>query len=482
MPRPPLRSPFSVLALALAQTLFFAGSGAWAQDTAPDTGQNTGQNTDQNTSRGPAPNVDRAIAEIAAREGELPLDELRTFADVFNQIRIGYVEEINDSELLEFAIQGMLNGLDPHSVYLSDDAFAALQTSTTGEFSGLGLEVGLDNGFVKVIAPIDGSPAAEAGMMSGDVILKIDDQVVKGMTLNEAVDMMRGPKGSEIVLSIGRQGETKPFDLTLVRDVIKVASVRERWLEPGYAYLRISQFQQNSGADVRAALERLQEEAPIKGIVLDLRNNPGGVLGASVDVAGLFLEGGTVVYTEGRLDNAERSYDATSVDMTDGAPIVVLINGGSASASEIVAGALQDHSRAVIMGTQSFGKGSVQTVLPISETRAVKLTTALYYTPDGRSIQAEGIQPDVLVDRARVETFAETGRLSEKDLAGHLDNGDEKAEVDEESSRNLITSDNQLYEALTLLKGINILSPRRAPLPPAQPAQQTAAADPVTDR
>ena len=472
MPRPPLRSPFPVLALALAQTLFFAGSGAWAQDTAPDTGQNTGQNTDQNTSRGPAPNVDRAIAEIAAREGELPLDELRTFADVFNQIRIGYVEEINDSELLEFAIRGMLNGLDPHSVYLSDDAFAALQTSTTGEFSGLGLEVGLDNGFVKVIAPIDGSPAAEAGMMSGDVILKIDDQVVKGMTLNEAVDMMRGPKGSEIVLSIGRQGETKPFDLTLVRDVIKVASVRERWLEPGYAYLRISQFQQNSGADVRAALERLQEEAPIKGIVLDLRNNPGGVLSAAADVSDAFIDEGKLVYTQGRIANSDFEFNAKPGDIMNGSPVVVLINGGSASASEIVAGALQDHKRAVVMGSKSFGKGSVQTIQELRSGGAVKITTARYFTPSGRSIQGEGITPDIILDHYDIKDSKDDDkslRIKESDLSGSISNptksqeaikkAEEEGTKDEEKDEKIKASDDfQLFEALLLLKGLNILN------------------------
>ena len=408
--------------------------------------------------------------------GELPLDELRTFADVFNQIRVGYVEEIDDSQLLEYAIRGMLNGLDPHSVYLTKDAFSDLQTTTSGEFSGLGIEVGMENGYVKVIAPIDGSPAEEAGLQSGDVILKLDDKVLRGLRLNAVIDMMRGPKGSEIVLSIGRPGATEPFDVTVVRDVIKVASVRERWLEPGYAYLRISQFQQNTGSDVSDAIERLLEEDGIKGLVLDLRNNPGGVLGASVDVADVFLDSGTVVYTEGRLNNAGRSYDASMGDLTGDAPLVVLINGGSASASEIVAGALQDHSRAVIMGTRSFGKGSVQTVLPISESRAVKLTTALYFTPNGRSIQAEGIVPDVVVERARVETFDESRRVSERNLAGHLENGDDQAAIDAQGNSGLISSDIQLYEALTLLKGVNILGPRRAP---SAPVQQTAAAEPA---
>lgn len=418
-------------------------------------------------------------AKDSAREStartELPLDELRTFADVFNQIRMGYVEEVDDSTLLEYAIKGMLSGLDPHSVYLERDAYEDLQTSTTGEFSGLGLEVGMENGFLKVIAPIDGSPATDAGIQSGDVILKIDDVAIRGLSLNESVEKMRGPKGSEIVVTIGRPGEQEPFDLTLVRDIIRVASVRERWLEPGFGYLRISQFQQKTGDDVKASIEKLQAEQPLKGLVLDLRNNPGGVLGASVDVAGLFMESGNVVYTEGRLNNAAQNYDATAGDITGGTPLVILINRGSASASEIVAGALQDHARAVVMGTQSFGKGSVQTVMPISESRAVKLTTARYFTPNGRSIQAEGIHPDIIVERAKVETFDDSRRVSEKDLAGHLDNTTDQEAVEAEASKGLISRDNQLYEALILLKGINIINPRQPHLLPR--GQQTAAAE-----
>ncbi|WP_415059958.1 S41 family peptidase, partial [Congregibacter sp.] len=308
-------------------------------------------------------NIQISAAQENADATELPLDELRTFADVFNQIRVGYVEEIDDSTLLEYAIKGMLSGLDPHSAYLERDAYEELQSSTSGEFSGLGLEVGMENGFLKVISPIDGSPATDAGIQSGDVILKLDGVAIRGVSLNESVEKMRGPKGSEIVVTIGRRGEQEPFDVTLVRDTIRIASVRERWLEPGFGYLRISQFQQKTGDDVRASIEKLQAEQSLKGLVLDLRNNPGGVLGASVDVAGLFMESGDVVYTEGRLNNAAQNYGAAVGDMTDGTPLVILINRGSASASEIVAGALQDHARAVVMGTQSFGKGSVQTVL-----------------------------------------------------------------------------------------------------------------------
>nr|WP_229802761.1 S41 family peptidase [Halioglobus pacificus] len=390
-------------------------------------------------------------------QSRLPLDELRTFADVFNQIRSGYVEEIDDSTLLEYAIQGMLTGLDPHSSYLSRDAFQDLQTSTTGEFSGLGLEVNMEDGYVKIIAPIDGSPAADAGLQTGDIIIKLGSVPVKGMSLNEAIELMRGPKGSEIELTVGRPGDGQPFTVTLKRDTIKVASVRQRFLEPGYGYIRIAQFQSNTGADVQSSLQKLAKEQSLKGLVLDLRNNPGGVLRASVDVAGLFMEGGTVVYTEGRLPNSDTSYDASEEDASKGVPLIVLINGGSASASEIVAGALQDNARAVIMGTPSFGKGSVQTVMPISESRAVKLTTALYFTPNGRSIQAEGIDPDVFVERAKVTTFSEAGRVSEADLSGHLSNGNGRSSSEKSRASGLLSTDNQLYEALVLLKGINVL-------------------------
>ena len=414
-----------------------------------------------------------ALSAKGDDKGGYAMDDLRTFADVFNQIRQGYIEEIDDGTLLQYAIEGMLAGLDPHSMYLNNEAFEDLQTSTSGEFSGLGLEVGMENGMLRVIAPIDGSPAAAAGVQPGDIILKLDNSPLKGMSLNEAVGKMRGPKGSEIELTVGRAGETQPLTLNLTRDVIKVASVRERWLEDGYAYIRISQFQKSTGEDVAAALARLQEEESLKGVVLDLRNNPGGVLGASVDVAGLFMRGGEVVYTEGRLPNAAQSYDASSEDVTNGAPVVVLINKGSASASEIVAGALQDHGRAIIMGTDSFGKGSVQTVMPISESRAVKLTTALYFTPGGRSIQAAGIVPDIRVDRAQVTAIGEDSRISEADLAGHL-GGDGEARKKIKASE-LQAQDNQLYEALTLLKGVNILGMNRSRPSAASLARQARA-------
>ncbi|MEM9254184.1 MAG: S41 family peptidase [Pseudomonadota bacterium] len=398
--------------------------------------------------------------------GSLPLDELRNFADVYHQIRMGYVEEVDDSTLLEYAIQGMLMNLDPHSAYLGEDAFRSLQDTTAGQFTGLGIEVGMEDGYVKVISPIDGSPAEEAGLQSGDVILKLGKQQVKGMTLSEAIDIMRGPKGSTIDLTIGRPGESQPFEVTLERDTIQVASVRERFLEPGYGYIRIAQFQNRTGQDVRKSLEKLQQQQALKGLVLDLRNNPGGVLSASVDVAGMFLDGGNVVYTKGRLDNSDIRYNADKIDISEGTPIIVLINSGSASASEIVAGALQDHGRAVVMGTASFGKGSVQTILPLSEDRAVKLTTALYFTPSGRSIQAEGITPDIVVERARVTAYDTPPRIKEADLSRRLDNanGSDNNSAENKNERDvsnkLFASDNQLYEALTLLKGLNVLGMR----------------------
>ncbi len=392
----------------------------------------------------------------------LPLDELRIFADVFNQIRLSYVEEVDDKTLLENAIRGMLSNLDPHTAYLDEDSFADLQVSTTGEFGGLGLEVGMEDGFVKVIAPIDGTPAQQAGIQPGDLIVRLDGKPLKGMGLAEAVEAMRGPAGTKVELTILREGTAKPFEVTLERANIKVVSVRGRELEPGFAYLRIAQFQAGTGTEFRNLLTKLREQAggQLKGVVLDLRNNPGGVLQSSVEVADAFLTSGLIVYTEGRLPNSRTQFSASGDDLVAGTPVVVLINGGSASAAEIVAGALQDHKRAVVMGTPSFGKGSVQTVVPISETAGIKLTTALYYTPQGRSIQAHGIEPDIQVDRARLETI-EGNEITEADLQGHLGNGSGR----ERNSRDrrtlpkdeLISSDNQLYEALTLLKGLHIL-------------------------
>ena len=411
----------------------------------------------------PAPASQQTTAN---NEGKLPLDELRTFADVFNHIRFSYVEEIDDKTLLENAIRGMLSGLDPHSSYLDAESFDDLQASTSGEFGGLGLEVGMENGYLKVISPIDDTPAEKAGIESGDLIIQLDNKPVKGISLSEAVKLMRGEKGSDIELTIVREGIRQPFDVTITRDIIKVVSVRSKTLDDGFSYVRIAQFQSKTGSEFRTAIESLQEnEKPMKGLVLDLRNNPGGILQASVEVVDSLLENGLIVYTEGRLSDSHSEYSATSGDLTHGAPVVVLINGGSASASEIVAGALQDHHRAVIMGTDSFGKGSVQAVVPLSKKHAIKLTTARYFTPNGRSIQAQGIIPDIVVERAKIETIKTRERVTEADLQGHLSSadGDENnAKKRQNKSENksqdyLFNNDNQLYEALNLLKGLHIL-------------------------
>ncbi|BFM22260.1 S41 family peptidase [Gilvimarinus japonicus] len=412
-----------------------------------------------------APDVASDDEANAPSKGLLPLEDLRTFTRVYDHIRNSYVEPLSDSELLEYAIKGMMAELDPHSAYLDAESFEDLQVNTSGEFGGLGIEVGMENGFVKVISPIDDTPAQKAGIEAGDLIIRLDEKPVKGLSLSEAVTLMRGPKGSPLTVTIVREGVDQPFELVIERDIIKVRSVRTKILDDDYLYLRIAQFQIGTGDDVASRLQKtLGEHSNIKGVILDLRNNPGGVLQASVDVADAFMDGGLVVYTEGRLESSYSRYEANPGDLTDGLPVVVLINDGSASASEIVAGALQDQGRAVIMGTRSFGKGSVQTVVPISESRAIKLTTARYYTPSGRSIQAQGIEPDVQVERAKVTAVKPRLRTTEADLAGHLGNTNGEDESDSKSrdqarsaQQSLLSNDNQLHEALNLLKGLNIL-------------------------
>ena len=408
---------------------------------------------------------------FAERSGgeTLPLEDLRTFTEVFAKIKNDYVEPIDDKTLLENAIRGMLSGLDPHSTYLVPDDYQDLQAGTSGEFGGLGIEVGMEDGFVKVIAPIDDTPAQRAGVEAGDLIIRLDDVPVKGMALSDAVKVMRGRPGTDIVLTIVREGTDRPIRITITRDVIRVTSVRSRPLEPGYGYVRISQFQTRTGESLREAVGRLREEADdtLKGLVLDLRNNPGGVLSAAVAVSDAFLDSGTIVYTEGRMDDAELTFSAKGSDILDGVPIVVLVNGGSASASEIVAGALQDHRRAVIMGEKTFGKGSVQTILPMDNGSALKLTTARYYTPSGTSIQARGIVPDITLERMRVSRIDTGGaRVQESDLAGHLEGGEEE---DFEAAQQAQQADGEvplaqrdfaLHEALNLLKGLHILNPR----------------------
>ena len=399
----------------------------------------------------------------------LPLDEIRTFTEVFSKIKNDYVEPVEDRKLLEDAIRGMLAGLDPHSAYLDKQDYEELQEGTTGEFGGLGIEVGMEDGFIKVISPIDDTPAQKAGVKAGDLIIKLDDTPVKGLSLNDAVNRMRGKPGTKIILTIIREGEEKPLLLTIVRDVIKVNSVRGKTLAPGYGYIRISSFQANTGPDMRKELDTLKQENnnDLKGLVLDLRNNPGGVLNAAVDVADVFLDKGLIVYTEGRVKDSELRFNAKPIDVLKNTPVVVLVNEGSASASEIVAGALQDHKRAVIMGQKTFGKGSVQTILPMSDDTAVKLTTARYYTPSGRSIQASGIVPDITIDKLAVKKAEneDSGIIKEANLTGHLENDQiqdkpvtehdpELKGQEDADTMPLSTSDYELYEALNVLKGM----------------------------
>ncbi len=398
----------------------------------------------------------------------LPLNDLRTFAEVLERIKTAYVEPIDDKTLFENAIKGMLSNLDPHSSYLEPDAFRDLQESTSGEFGGLGIEVGLEDGILQVIAPIDDSPASAAGLEAQDLIIKIDDQPTKGLSLMESVEKMRGKPGTSIRLTIVREGR-KPFEVTLKRAVIKSRSVKSQLLENDYGFLRISQFQVNTGSEVEKALASLKKEnkgQPLKGLILDLRNNPGGVLQAAVEVTDHFISSGLIVYTKGRLANAELRFSANAKNASEGVPLVVLINGGSASASEIVAGALQDHKRGIVMGTDSFGKGSVQTVLPLNNDRALKLTTALYYTPKGRSIQAQGIVPDILVERAKLSQEDSAMGIKEADLVGHLGNGnggpDKRSNADKDKKPRLQDEDYQINQAVNLLKGIYVMSGTKA--------------------
>jgi carboxyl-terminal processing protease len=411
--------------------------------------------------KAPAPVASPAAATA---KPPLPLEELRTFAEVMDRIKAAYVEPVDDKTLLENAIKGMLSNLDPHSAYLGPEDFQELQESTSGEFGGLGIEVGVEDGFVKVVSPIDDTPASKAGIQAGDLIVKINGQPTRGQTMTEAVDKMRGKIGEKITLTLMRDGGN-PFDVTIARAVIQVKSVKAQLLDNGYGYLRITQFQVKTGEEVAAALAKLRKDngKKLNGLVLDLRNNPGGVLQAAVEVVDHFISSGLIVYTKGRIANSELRFSATGHDLSEGVPLVVLINGGSASASEIVAGALQDHKRGILMGTDSFGKGSVQTVLPLNNDRALKITTALYYTPNGRSIQAQGIVPDVEVRPAKITNETDGDNFKEADLQGHLGNGNGGADRPTESGKapakpkkRLQDDDFQLSQALSLLKGLSV--------------------------
>ncbi len=433
-----------------------------------------------------------AVAEKDSVATPLPIEELRAFTEVFGRIKSDYVEPVADKTLINQAINGMVSGLDPHSAYLDADAFKELQSSTQGEFGGLGLEVGMEDGLVKIVSPIEDTPAYEAGVKAGDLILKLDDTLVKGLSLNDAVKKMRGKPGSKIVLTILRKNETKPLLISVTRAIIKVQSVKAKLLESGYAFVRITQFQEHTGENLGAALNKLFKEnkGDMKGLVLDLRNDPGGLLTGAVGVSAAFLaKDALVVYTDGRTEDAKMRLTANPDNYLRGngkndylkdlpaavksVPMVVLMNGGSASASEIVAGALQDHKRAVIMGTQSFGKGSVQTILPLGNNTAVKLTTARYYTPGGRSIQAKGIVPDIVVEDPSNSASDNAFRLREADLDKHLSNTtqaedapDSKPAAPSEAKPDATKvlpaefgskNDYQLNQAINLLKGMQIL-------------------------
>lgn len=404
-----------------------------------------------------------AEEESEFSEAMLPLEDLRVFAESFKRIRSSYVDDITDQDLLILAIKGMLAELDPHSVYLDKEAIKNFEESTSGNYGGLGIEIIKEQSFIKVISPIDDTPASRAGIESGDLITNLDGISVKGMSISDAVKIMRGEPETNISLSILKKGTSEVIDLNLTRQLVKVSSVSQRYLEEGFGYLRIAQFQARTAQEVREAIIKLKDSGNLNGLIIDLRNNPGGILRAAVDVADTFLEEGLIVYTLGRLEESKNRYKARPGDMLSGLPIVTLVNEGSASASEILAGALQDQERSIVMGTNTFGKGSVQTIIPITETRAVKLTTARYFTPNGRSIQAEGIIPDIKVPRHRVTPRNRNNlKISEKNLSGHLTNKNSDGEkVDNKTKKeesDLIFRDFQLYQALNVLTGLHKLN------------------------
>ena len=408
--------------------------------------------------------------------------QLNLLGDIFERVRSQYVEEVTDEQLVKNAITGMLTNLDPHSSYLDEKDFADMRVTTKGEFGGLGIEVGMENGFVKVISPIDDTPAYRAGIMAGDFITYIDGEPVLGLTLSEAVDKMRGKVGEPIQITVVREGEDEPLEIEIIRDVIKIRSVRSHVEQGDVGYIRITTFNQNTAPGVIKAIKDIKAEIakegngePI-GYVLDLRNNPGGLLDQAIAVSDAFLDKGEIVSTRGRNESDTKRDNATPGDLAEGKPIIVIINGGSASASEIVAGALQDHRRAILLGTQSFGKGSVQTIIPIPGHGAIRMTTARYYTPSGRSIQAKGIEPDIIVEPAKVEALKDIKRLRESDLKGALDNKDKSKKGDKkEAGKKDTSADYQLNRAIDLLRGVTLYEDRLLESMNKKPANENIA-------
>lgn len=394
---------------------------------------------------------------------------LRLFSDVLSLVQENYVEEISSEKLIYGAISGMLRELDPHSSFLRPEDYKELQIETKGKFGGIGIEITLQNGVLTVVSPLEGTPADKAGIQANDQIIKIDNEPTQDMSLMDAVQKMRGPKGTNVKLTIIREGERKPLEFELTRDVISIQSVRTRPLEKGYGYVRISSFQSGTAQDLRKALDELEKgNTPLQGLIIDLRNDPGGLLDQAVEVSDEFLDSGLIVYTGGRLDGQKMKFEAVKNDKPRSYPIVALVNSGSASASEIVAGALQDHKRALIVGEPTFGKGSVQTVIPLSDGSAVRLTTSLYYTPNGRSIQAKGIEPDIIVKREKGaqdvgddKTEETMQMVREKDLPRHMENSDGKKLDEDKDQAKWIKSDNQVKQALELLKSYKIMAQMR---------------------
>ncbi len=475
---------FSFFALLIAAGSLVINVNALAANPAPTT-----KTTAPNAAPNAVPNANSAPQNDNSDNAttlSMPLKDIQRFATAVAQIKRYYIEPITDEKLFNYAISGMLSNLDPHSDFLDADALQDLQTTTTGKFGGIGIEVIPDNGFIKVISPIDNTPAYKVGIKPGDLIVRINNKLVKDMTLREAIDLIRGESGTTVHLTILRQGEKKPLELNVTREIIKVQTIKSELMENGYGYIRISFFQTSTKQDLYKAIKDLKQQAGghLNGVIIDLRNNPGGLLDAAIDVSDAFLDskhlkyGGLIVYTQGRIPSADIKAKATGTDQLNGIPMVVLINEGSASASEIVAGALQDQKRAILLGQKSFGKGSVQTVLPIDYNSAIKLTTALYYTPSGRSIQAKGIEPDIVVPDIKVPNPEnEDGLISidEADLNNHLSNGNKpdntnpasptsaqsaqnETNVENQNAKDetkLLHTDFQLYQALEVLKGLH---------------------------